>query len=160
MMTGEVMLDRIRQFFELHLDPHAVRSDPASMTRLASAALLVELSFADHDVSPTEETALATLLRDRFRLDATELNELLTLAHEQKQSATDYFRFTSLLNRHYTQPQKIALVEDLWRLAFADGRLDKLEEHLVRRLADLLHVAHADFMQAKHRAMAGQAQQQ
>ena len=78
---------------------------------------------------------------------------MIGLSHSEKHEATDYYAFTSLLNAHYTQQQKIKLVEDLWQLAYADNELDKYEEHLLRRLADLLHVPHHDFIRTKHKVL-------
>ena len=66
--------------------------------------------------------------------------------------ATDYYQFTSLINEFYTQQQKRELITRLWHMAYADNRIHKFEEHLVRRLADLLHVPHSAFMQSKHEA--------
>jgi len=74
---------------------------------------------------------------------------LIELANAEKHEATDYYTFTSLINEHYSQQQKIKLVEDLWRLAYADNELDKYEEHLLRRLSELLHVPHKDFIRTK-----------
>ncbi|MCB1647818.1 MAG: TerB family tellurite resistance protein, partial [Pseudomonadales bacterium] len=64
----------------------------------------------------------------------------------------DLFQFTELVNDHYTYEQKCSLVENLWQVAFADGRLDKYEEQFIRKVAGLLHLAHSDFMKAKHTA--------
>ena len=87
----------------------------------------------------------------RFGLDAQRSQELLKLAETEHTESTDYFQFTRLINDHYDAKQKIELVEDLWRVAFSDGELDKYEEHVIRRLADLIHVSHKDFIAAKHR---------
>ena len=81
-----------------------------------------------------------------------ELEILLKLALEEKHAAIDYHQFTSLINQHYSQEQKIKLIEMLWQLAYADHTIDKFEEHLIRKLAELLHVPHKHFIQAKHSA--------
>jgi uncharacterized tellurite resistance protein B-like protein len=120
---------------------------------MATAALMVEMLHVDEQVTTQEEDKLQQLLKQRFNLDATEIEALINLANNEKHEATDYYQFTSLLNEHYSQQQKIALVEDLWKLAYADHELDKYEEHLLRRLAELLHVPHKDFMQTKHKAI-------
>jgi uncharacterized tellurite resistance protein B-like protein len=147
------MIKTIKAFFEKYLAADtATDSNLEHRLQLASAALLVEVTFADGDVSDIEETELHALLKSHFALSHEETDDLLELAHAKKHEATDYFQFTSLLNKHYTQQQKIQLIEYLWRLAYADNSLDKFEEHLIRRLADLLHVPHADFIQSKLRA--------
>ncbi|HDH50110.1 MAG TPA: TerB family tellurite resistance protein, partial [Nitrospirae bacterium] len=77
---------------------------------------------------------------------------LLTLAEQEVKRATDYYEFTSLINRGFTYEQKVKVVEHLWEVAFADDTLDKYEEHMVRRIADLIYVSHKDFIEAKLRA--------
>ena len=72
------------------------------------------------------------------------------LAHAE--DATSLYQFTGQINDHLDQQQKQSLLESIWRVAFADGRIDKYEEHLIRRMADLLHLNHREFMQARHRA--------
>ncbi len=114
---------------------------------------MVEMLHADEQVTAEEEAKLQRLLKQRFELSDTEIEALVDLAHNEKHQATDYYAFTSLLNEHYSQPQKIKLVEDLWQLAYADEQLDKYEEHLLRRLAELLHVPHQDFIRTKHKVL-------
>lgn len=147
------MIKNIRSFFKKHFADTDTPRDTDHQLMLASATLLVEITCADDIVTESEENALNTLLSEHFTLTAEETSDLLDLARSEKQAATDYYRFTSLLNEHYSQQQKIQLIEYLWRLAYADEALDKFEEHLIRRLADLLHVPHADFIQSKHKVM-------
>lgn len=145
------MIQGFKAFFDKYLGDESADADPQHQLQVATAALMVELMFADHEVSESEEQHLEQTLRDHFELQPQELQDLLQLAHEEKHAATDYYRFTSLINEHHSQQEKIELVEHLWRMAWADQRIDKFEEHLIRRLADLLHVPHAEFIQAKHR---------
>jgi len=116
------------------------------------AALLLELSRADFDADDQERDLIMSLLRDTFALDEADLLELLELAGAASDEANDVFQFTQLVNQHYSHDDKIHLVEQLWRVAFADGRLDKYEEQFIRKLSGLLHVAHSDFIKAKLRA--------
>ena len=147
------MIARIKQFFEQHMQPTNTVDDVEHRLILASAALLVEMMHADLDINHAEETRLREILQLHFRLDPTETETVLELAHEEKHSATDYFQFTSLINTHYSQQQKIQLVEQLWQIAWADAHIDSFEEHLVRKLAELLHVPHKHYIQAKHRVL-------
>lgn len=75
----------------------------------------------------------------------------MALAEQQRKQATDYFQFTSLINKGYSLEQKIGLIESLWKIAFIDGVLDMNEEYLVRKIADLLYVPHTAFIMAKNR---------
>ncbi len=148
------MLSKLQKFFDQYLGDNTKEETPIEhRLQLASAALMVEMIHVDEQITAEEEKKLQQLLKQRFELDSTEIEALIDLAHNEKHKATDYYAFTSLLNEHYTQQQKIKLVEDLWQLAYADNELDKYEEHLLRRLAELLHVPHRDFIRTKHKIL-------
>ncbi len=148
------MISKLQKFFEQYLSDNTENQAPLEhRLQLAAAALMVEMLHVDEQVTSEEESKLRELIKQRFELKDTEIEDLIELAHTEKHEATDYFAFTSLLNEHYTQQQKIKLVEDLWQLAYADNQLDKYEEHLLRRLADLLHVPHKDFIRSKHKIL-------
>ena len=148
------MLTKLQQFFNQYLSETTETKVPLEhRLQLSSAALMVEILHADDQVTAQEEAKIRQLIKQRFKLSVSEIEDLIELAHNEKHEATDYYAFTSLLNEHYSQQQKIKLVEDLWQLAYADDHLDKYEEHLVRRLADLLHVPHQDFIRTKHKTL-------
>lgn len=150
------MIARIRQFFEEYIvitetvDAYELEHQ----LRLACAALMIEVLNADHSVDQSELDTLRRVLQESFDLDEHEAENLIQLANEERIEATDYYQFTSLINEFYTQQQKRELIKRLWQIAYADNSIHKFEEHLVRRLADLLHVPHAAFMQSKHAAAA------
>jgi uncharacterized tellurite resistance protein B-like protein len=85
-------------------------------------------------------------------LDESQVEELMACAEAERAHSTDYYQFTSRINQSYGAAQKAKLIELLWRVAYADKVLDKCEEHLVRKIADLLYVPHSVFVAAKHRA--------
>lgn len=146
------MISKLQQFFNQHLGNNNDNQKPLEhRLKLASAVLMVEILHVDGKVTETEKMKIRQLIKQQFDLNENEIEALLELAHDEKHEATDYYAYTSLLNTHYSQQQKIKLVEDLWQLAYADDELDKFEEHLVRRLAELLHVPHHDFIRSKHR---------
>ena len=147
------MLNSIKSFFEDHFQITAVTEDVDHQLKLACAALLIEMMQQDGKVHEQEQQAVKQVLMHKFQLVETELHELYVLAEQEAHQATDYHQFTRLIAEHYSQPEKIKLVELLWQVAYADAHLDKYEEHMVRRIADLIHVSHADFIQAKHRAV-------
>ena len=148
------MLTKLQHFFNQHLresEKNAVSIE--HRLQLSCAALMIEMIHVDEQITEQEETKIRNLLEEKFDLNKTETEELISLASNEKHDAVDYHAFTSLINNHYSQQQKIKLIADLWSLAYADSELDKYEEHLVRLLADLLHVSHQDFIQAKHKAL-------
>ncbi len=151
------MLTKLQNFFDQYLSKGTESKIPLERRlQMATAALMVEMLHVDEQVTADEEIKLHHILKQRFKLSDDEIEILIDLAHTEKHEATDYYTFTSLINEHYTQQQKIKLVEDLWRLAYADSELDKYEEHLLRRLAELLHVPHQDFIRTKHKALKSQ----
>jgi len=120
--------------------------------RLAIGALLLEMTHMDGEVWPEQRKAVEAAVLDHFDLEEDEARELLELADAERADSTDYFQFTSLINDAYTQDDKIRLVELLWQIAYANESLHKYEEHMVRKIADLLHVFHKAFIAAKFKA--------
>jgi uncharacterized tellurite resistance protein B-like protein len=109
------MLNKIHQFFDALLKENPQDDIPLDQQlQLACAALLVEITHVDEKVTAEEESALGQILKKRFGLDSSQQAALLRLAQDKKQKATDYYAFTSLINDHYDQQQKIRLVKDLW----------------------------------------------
>ena len=120
--------------------------------QLAAAALLIETARADFNQGVEEEAALAALLSKSLRLDASEVQQLVTQATAQVDESTSLYEFTRVINDHYTPQQKQQLIYAMWTVAYADGDIDKYEEHLIRQVAELTYVAHEDYIRAKLRA--------
>ena len=150
------MIVKIRRFFEQYIIvTESISEDELEhQLQLACAALMIEVLYADYSVDQSEIDTLRKALQDNFDLKIDEAENLIQLAEEERAQATDYYQFTSLINDFYTQQQKRELVTRLWQMAYADHTVHKFEEHLVRRLADLLHVPHSAFIQGKHAASA------
>ncbi len=123
--------------------------DEAHSLQLATAVLLVEVMRSDTDISATERSATLAALRTKFALSEAELARLLAKAEDLAKGANDYFHFTSAMNEQFTQAQKIQVVEHMWQVAFADGHLDANENHLISKIAGLLHVTHGEYIAAK-----------
>ena len=123
--------------------------DPAPARRLAVATLLVEIARADFEVDASERTAIRRMLAGAYGLDPDSAGALLAQAERAAEEAVSLYEFTRRLNDELSPAEKVEIVEMLWRVAYADGRLDKYEEHLVRKAADLLYVPHRRFIRAK-----------
>ena len=148
------MLDALRQLFQgrVALPADAPAPDREHALRLAAAALMFEIVRADASVEDAERTVMRAALQSTFELSAADTDELVGLAEAQSKSAVSLYEFTSLVDTGLGAAQKKRIVELLWLVTFADGRKDAHEEHLVRRIAGLLHVPHPDFIDAKRRA--------
>jgi uncharacterized tellurite resistance protein B-like protein len=90
-----------------------------------------------------------------LELEPAESEALLLSAERQVDGAHDLHQFTSELNRTLSHEDKLRLLEQLWRVAQADETVHHYEEHLIRRVADLLHVSHREFIVAKLRSSGG-----
>lgn len=145
-------MDRFKQFFDDKLVPRQVPVDGTREIHLAAAALLMEVARADAQIDEKEEAAVIESLRRAFDLSDDALEETANLAIAATDGAEGFYQFTTLVNEHYRAGEKVALVEDLWRVAWADGAVDKFEEHFIRRIAGLIHVPDSQFIQAKQRA--------
>jgi uncharacterized tellurite resistance protein B-like protein len=146
------MLKAIRDFFEQHIGDAPAPAQEAHRLQLATAALLVEVVRSDGGIDPAEREAMLAAIGTKFALPAGEAAALVELAEQEARLANDYFQFTSLINRSFTQAQKLRVVELMWRVAYADATLSAHEQHVLRRIAELLHVPHGDYIAAKMRA--------
>ena len=124
----------------------------AHTLQLATAVLLVEVMRADAQISAAERSAVLMALTDKFALSSDECARLVELADRTAREATDLFSFTSRINDAFNIEQKIAMVEQMWRVAYADGVLSAHENHLMRKVSDLLYVPHGAYVSAKMRA--------
>lgn len=146
------MLEAISQFFQRTLAEPEQRENQTLTLEMASAALLCEVMRADYDSSDAERAALSQMLMSRYHLSESAVKELMALAEAEVEDAVDHYQFVSLIKEHYQYDQRCELVALMWQLAWADGSIDPLEEHRIRRLADLLHVSHSDFIRTKLQA--------
>ncbi|MDC1436214.1 TerB family tellurite resistance protein [Gammaproteobacteria bacterium] len=146
------MLQNISIFFEKYLNP-TLESDTGDATtdriHMACAALMIELSKADYTIDDTETKKISSILQSKFDLPEDTLEELFELAQQEADDSTSLYQFTSLINEAYEYPAKITLIQNMWEVAFADGDLDRYEEHLIRKVAELLYVSHSDFIKTK-----------
>lgn len=149
------MIRAIERFYNDLIRP---RPEPDGVTsreadghalRLATAALLIEATRADRAVSEAEMAAADGALRETFGLSEAEARELIALGEAQAAEAVSLYEFTHLIDKGFDAARKRRVVALLWRVVFADARLEAHEEHLVRRVAELIHVPHKDFIDTK-----------
>jgi uncharacterized tellurite resistance protein B-like protein len=145
------MINQIKLFFEQHLALSAPENISEDKLQLATVVLFLEMMHMDDKIEVKEQEIVLSLIQQSFLLNAEQAAALMELAEQQRKQATDYFQFTSLINKEYSLEQKVRLIESLWKIAFVDGVLDMNEEYLVRKIADLLHVPHTAFIMAKNR---------
>ena len=115
----------------------------------ASAALMIEIMAADKNWDDSEQEKILELLCSDFELSISEASEIISVVSEEQKSRHDLFQFTQVVNEKYSQSEKFELLKNLWKVASSDGEVDAHEEHLIRRVADLIHLPHRLFIQAK-----------
>lgn len=118
----------------------------------AVACLLHESKRVDLGEDATEHIAAREALMQMFGMDEAESERLLEEGREKARRLSSYFAPVSIIKRDFSLEQRIALVEHLWRIAYADGKLDRDEEHYVRKIAHLLYVPNTQMMLARSRA--------
>ena len=116
---------------------------------VAAAAMLIETARADFTQDADEQEAMAALLSRSLGLGDEEVQSLMAAATERVDVATSLYEFTRMINDHYNAEQKVQLIGAMWAVAYADGDLDKYEEALIRRVAELTYVPHADYIRSK-----------
>ncbi len=143
------MLKALLDFFDQRIATDT--GDGGSIQR-ATAALLAEMVRIDREVTTEEQEIAHRAIREKFGLSQADAQALLQLADAEVAQATDYYQFTSLINRDFTQEQKERVIELLWQVAYADAELSAHELHLMRKVAALLHIPDSVYIAAKMRA--------
>ncbi|MBM68334.1 MAG: hypothetical protein CME43_02500 [Haliea sp.] len=121
--------------------------------QLAAAALLIETARADFTQDASEEAALEQMLSESLGLPKQEVRALIDAASARVEEATSLYEFTRVINDHYGPEEKLTLIASMWQVAYADGNLDKYEEHLIRQVAELTYVPHQEYIRCKLEAM-------
>ncbi len=149
------MLKSIKNYFEELLQNNSDEQSTAERTvELATAVLMIEISLADDNLDESERILIREQLTNKFHLSDQEVADLIQIAEKEVDHAVSLHEFTRLLTDMLSMPERIDVLRNLWRVAFADAILDKYEEYAIRKVADLLYVSHADFIKAKHDAEA------
>lgn len=147
------VFDRFRGLFGGEGDR---QPDPVEQQRFATALLLAELSRADYSVESAEEQTIVELLTARFGLRHEQARLLLERAETKAEGVVSLYDYVQTLNAQLDYCGRCEIIEMLWRVAYSDGRLDKYEEHELRKIADLLYVEDSDFIRTKLKVTGGE----
>lgn len=141
-----MMLQRLKELFASEA---ASPQDQARRVQLAAAALLIELGKADYRQDSREREAIVAAIRNCYGLDAIAIDELLQDADGASARSTSLYEFTSVINERCAEQEKYELVREMWRVANADGDIDKYEHHLIGKISDLIYLPRSLFVRAK-----------
>jgi len=143
-------LDNIKSFFKKNVvqelgsekkEPHALH--------LAYAILMFEISYADFDVQEEEIRSIGKILENKFQLEKEDTNWLLDIAKMRHEDTLSLYPFIKEINENFKHEEKFQILVSAWEVAYADGQLDKHEEHRIRKISDLLRMSHKDFIKSK-----------
>ncbi len=147
------MLDAIRKLFQEEAAPTGKSDDDAEhRLQVSTCALLLEIAWADEDFSDEERDTVASLVRERFALDDASVVTLLDLARRERERSTDLYQFTRLIREELPRPERLRILEALWRVVYSDGVLEAHEDALAHKLTRLLGLKHEEAIALKLRA--------
>jgi uncharacterized tellurite resistance protein B-like protein len=138
------MIGSIRKFFAK--DAAAARGD---VNKLESQGIQVAVCAILSEFSETERENIIGLLKERYGLSDEYAAELMKASSSQLEGSIDLWQFTNLINANYSREDKVQIIEMVWQIVYADGKLDKHEDYLVHKLAKLLRLTHKQLIDAK-----------
>lgn len=152
---GSTMLGRLKAFFE-DRDGDAASGDEHNLEEkhLAAAALMVEAAVLDEDFGDEERAAIRRAIESAFKLGGEDADALLAEAEKRQDDSNQIFHFTHTIKEHFSEPERIELIELLWEVVYADGVLHELEANLMRRIGGLIYVSDKDRGLARKRVLA------
>ena len=142
------MINTIRKFFKSNENSKSDNLE-GNQDELAYASLLIEVIKSDDHFDQREHDELLNILSTKLSIDEKALGELSELAQKKSDESTSLYEFTREINDKYQYEEKVQLIEDLWRIAYSDERIDKYEDYVIRKVADLIYVTHSDFIKSK-----------
>ena len=150
-----MVIRKLKKFFEtVQNGPRAeVEEDIATRIQVATCVLLLEVAHSDDHFSEQEEERIVEILKEAFQLSDEYAAELIELAHEEREQSADLWRFTNVIDNNYSNEEKERVIETLWKVIYADDRLDFYEDHLIHRLSKLLNLSHKQLIDAKKKVM-------
>ena len=145
------MLKKIKSLFFKTSEEETAEVQVTQTIDKTCASLIIEVALADKVFDESEINLLKNMLLDTYSLKLDDANELIANAEKTVNESTSLYGYTREVNDNFDYQSKLDLLDQLWRMAFADGNIDKYEEHVVRKISDLIHISHNDFIQSKLR---------
>ena len=145
------MIDIVKRFFgNLSADDSSPSSNEIQHdARVAVCALFLEMAKIDDTFTPAEMSKIILILKHKYGLSDGDADALIAVAEQELNGSIDYWQFARLINDNYSTEEKTDIIEMLWRIVFVDGNMDKYENHLMHKLADLLRLTHQELIDAK-----------
>ena len=144
------MINKIKDLIGNFSKTEELNEEPdLSTLNSACAALLVEIAFADKDFEEREKQSLKESLIQTYDIEESAVQEIIDDAKQAVNESTSLYAYTRIVNDEFEYNDKLDLLRNLWKVAYSDGNLDKYEEHLIRKISDLIHISHSDYINIK-----------
>lgn len=142
------MLKKISKIFKKKVTETPDEESLSSISK-ACSSLLIEVALSDKDFDEEEITSMKEILKTSHGISDETINELVSNAKQTVDESTSLYNYTREVNNNFSYDDKLLLLQSLWDIAYADGNVDKYEEHLIRKISDLIYISHSDFIQVK-----------
>jgi len=116
---------------------------------IAACALFIEMAKADGEFTDEERSFIISEMKNTFNLEDDCIDDLMALAEQRVKESVSLYEFTGIINNTFTQPEKIELIESLWRLIYKDEKLSAYEDHLIKRIGATMNIEHKQIINAK-----------
>ena len=144
------MIKRIKDLLSnFSKQEESIAEEKISSLDKACSALLIEVAYADKIFEESEIISLKESLKETYNIEEQIIDELISDAKKTVDESTSLYEYTRVVNDEFDYSDKLELLSRIWKLAFADGNLDKYEDHLIRKISDLIHISHSDFIKIK-----------
>ena len=145
------MIDLVKKIFSGDATDDLVDNaeDRSDKIHLATCALLLEMANIDGKFSESEKESIIKILKKDYKLSDEHADALIEAADEELKKSIDLWKFAKLINQNYSTDEKIQIIETIWKVVYADDRLDKYEDYLIHKLAKLLRLNHKQLIDAK-----------
>ena len=152
------MIDVMKKFFQQGTkeEKEIPEADRTQKIQVATCALLLEVAHSDDEFNEIEEDHIVGILKKDFNLSDEYAQELMSLSEKERKESIDLWGFTRLINENYSLEEKIKIIEMVWKVIYADGKLDKYEDHLAHKLTQLLKLEHKHLIDAKLKVRDGE----
>ena len=116
---------------------------------VATCALFLEMASIDGEFTDSERDNIVSILSDEYNLSEQSIKELLITSQAEREGSIDLWKFTNKINQNYSIEEKIRIIELIWKIVYADGKLEKHEDYLIHKIARLLNLKHSELIEAK-----------
>jgi uncharacterized tellurite resistance protein B-like protein len=123
--------------------------DRDTQLKIATCALMLEVANSDDEFVVEEKSFITKTMKEEFNLDDKLVSELLSISKEKVKQSVSLYEFTDIINKNYSKDEKLTILDNLWKLVYADGTLDKYEEYFIRTISKNLHLNHTDMIASK-----------